>query len=465
MAVTIIFYGCVPELVPRKADAEMPARYLGKSDSTNSAIVLWRDYFHDPHLQALIDTALKNNQELNIFSQEIEISRNEVMARKGEYLPFVGLGAAAGVEKAGRYTRNGAVEENLKIREGEEFPDPLPDFMVGAYASWELDIWRKLRNAKKAALSRYVASEEGRRFMITNLIGEIASSYYELLALDNQLVIVRQNIQIQSDALNVVRLQKESARVTELAVRRFEAQVLDTRSLQFDIQQLIVETENRINFLTGRFPGEPVPRDPEAFNRFLPDSISAGVPAQLLENRPDIRQAELELLAADLDIRSAKANFYPSIGIRAGMGYQAFNPQFLLSTPESLIYSMAGELAAPLVNRMAIRATYNTANAKQIQAVYDYEQTILRAYIEVVNELSRIENLRGSYDLRQQQVAALTESVDISNNLFRSARADYMEVLLTQRDALESRFDLIDTKLAQMQAWVSLYRAMGGGWR
>ncbi|MBV6643338.1 MAG: TolC family protein [Cyclobacteriaceae bacterium] len=460
----MMLYACAPGLVPKKSTASLPDGYGSKTDTANVAQQSWQDYFADPHLVALIDTAMKNNQELRIFSQELEIARNEVMERKGEYLPFVGLGAEAGLEKVGRYTRDGAVEESLQIREDEAFPEPLPDYMLGAYASWEIDIWHKLRNAKKSAMSRFLASAEGRKFLVTNLVSEIADTYYELLALDNQLEIIRQNIQIQTDALNVVKLQKQSARVTELAVRRFEAQVLNTRSMQFVIQQRIVETENRLNFLLGRYP-EQIQRDPGLFNELSPDVIQFGLPADLLENRPDIREAELNLIAADLDIKVAKAHFYPTVDLKAGLGFQAFNPGVLLSTPESLIYSAAGGLTAPLINRNAIKAAYFTAGAKQIQAVYEYDQTVLNAYIEVVNQMSRISNLKSSYDLKARQVDALTESVDISNNLFRSARADYMEVLLTQREALESRFELVETKMQQLHAWVATYRALGGGWR
>jgi NodT family efflux transporter outer membrane factor (OMF) lipoprotein len=336
--------------------------------------------------------------------------------------------------------------------------------MVGVFATWEVDIWHKLRNAKKAAVNRYLSTVEGKNFMVTNLIAEIANSYYELLALDNQLEIVKQNIEIQGNALEIVKLQKEANRVTELAVRRFEAQVLNTRSLQYDIQQRIVETENRINFLVGRFP-QPIERSSRNFINLVPETIHAGIPAQLLENRPDIRQAEQDLVAAKLDMQVAKANFYPSLGITAGIGYQAFNPAHLLKTPESLLFSLAGDLAAPLINKNAIKATYYSANATQIQAVYNYERTILNAYIEVANQLSKISNLENSYALKAQQVQALTESINISNELFKSARADYMEVLMTQRDALESKFELIETKQQQMNAFVNMYQALGGGWK
>ena len=187
--------------------------------------------------------------------------------------------------------------------------------------------------------------------------------------------------------------------------------------MQFDIQQDITETENKINFLLGRYP-QPIIRDSKSFTDLVPTTVQSGIPSQLLANRPDIKQAELELAAAKLDVKVAKAQFYPSLSISATLGYQAFNPSYLLRTPESLIYSLAGDLAGPLINKNAIKAEYLTANAKQLQAVFDYEKTILNGYIEVANQMSNINNLQKSYDLKNQQVKALTESIDFYNYFF-----------------------------------------------
>jgi len=461
----LAYSGCnAPSLVQRTPNkAAIPASYNNSQDTTNSARLRWKEYFTDPNLVALIDTALNNNQELNITRQEIEISKNEIRARKGEYLPFVGLRAGAGVEKAARYTQIGSSEATTEIKPGRETPEPLPDFVLAAYARWEVDIWHKLRNAKKAAVNRYLSSIEGKNFMVTNLISEIANSYYELLALDTQLAIVSQNIQIQNNALQIVKMQKEATRVTELAVRRFEAQVLNTQNRQYAIRQRIVETENRINFLLGRYP-QPITRNSQNFDTMMPQMISAGIPSQLLANRPDVRQAEQNLAAANLDVQVARANFYPSLGLNAAVGLQAFNPIYLGNVPKSLMSTLVGDLAGPLINKNAIQATYYSANARQVQTIYDYERTVLNAYIEVVNQLSNINNLEQSFNTKSREVQALNESTNIANRLFTSARADYMEVLLTQREALESKFDLIETKMQQMNATVNIYRALGGGW-
>ncbi len=464
MAMLMLIAGCkFLKVAPRKANQATPDRYSDVQDSTNSAQVQWREFFTDPNLIELIETAFQNNQELNIVKQEIEIARNEVRARKGEYLPFAGVGAGAAVDKVGRYTFQGATEANTEIAPGKAMPDPLTNVMGGIYATWELDIWHKLRNAKQAAFNRYMASIEGKNFLVTQLVAEVAKQYYELLALDNQLEIVKQNIEIQNNALKIVQLQKLASRVTELAVKRFEAQVLHTKSLQFGIQQQIIEAENRINFLVGRYP-QPVVRSPQDFPAMVPQQMFAGLPAQLLENRPDIRQAELMLTASNLDVQVAKAQFYPRLGISAGIGLSAFNPAYLIKTPESMLFSLAGDLVAPLINRNALKAAYFSANARQVQAVYEYERTLLNGYIEVANQLSNIDNLEKTYALKAQEVQALTQSVTISGELFNSARADYMEVLLTQRDAVQARFELIDTKKQQMNAVVNIYQALGGGW-
>lgn len=462
---SLLYSACkLPAVLEKNADKNVPANYNSSSqDTTNSAKVEWKDYFTDPYLNALIDTALKNNQELNITLQEIAISRNEIRVKKGKYLPYVNIRGAGGVDKVSRYTNIGAMEATTDIEPGKAMPDPLQDYLIGAYATWEIDIWKKLRNAKKAAVSRYLSTVDGKNFVVTSLISEVANSYYELLALDNQLKIVEQNIAIQTNALKIVKLQKQATRATELAVRKFEAEVLKTKSLQYEIRQQITVTENKINFLLGRYP-QHIERSSDGFNDLLPQSVYAGIPSQLLANRPDIKQAEMQMKAAKLDVKVAKAEFYPSLTITGGLGYQAFNPVYLIKKPESLLFSIAGDMMAPLINKSEIKANYLSANSKQVQAVYNYERTILNAYDEVANQLSNINNLKNSYSTKSQQVDALSESINISIKLFKSARADYMEVLLTQRDALEAKFELVELKKRQMNALVNIYKALGGGW-
>ncbi len=308
-----------------------------------------------------------------------------------------------------------------------------------------------------------MASIEGKNFLMTNLVAEVSNAYYELITLDNQLENLDNNIQIQQNGYEIVQQLQQYGRVTALAVKRFEAEVSKNKSNRYAIKQQIVETENRINLLLGRTP-QPIQRASATFMSITPKALSAGIPSQLLENRPDIKKAELEMAAAKLNIEVAKANFYPSFSIKAGLGFQAFNPKYLLNLPESLAFSLGGDMIAPLVNKRAITAHYKNANEMQTQAAYEYEQTVINAYTEVANQLANIDNLNKNYQLKTQQVNALTDSIEVSNQLFKAARADYSEVLLTQRDALEAKMQLIETKEKQMTAMIGLYKSLGGGW-
>lgn len=243
-------------------------------------------------------------------------------------------------------------------------------------------------------------------------------------------------------------------------MQRFEAEVLKNQSHRAELQQERAQAANRVNFLVGRYP-QPLPPGGEEFRRLMPKAVAAGLPSELLTNRPDVRAAELELEASKLDVAAAKAEFYPALSIDAELGYESFNPAHLIDTPASLAYRVVGGLVAPLINRRALTAKYQTANAMQLKAVLQYEKTVLQAFTDVANQLAMVTNLQTSYVTRQQQVEKLTAAGETANLLFQSTRADYVEVLGTRRDALE----LAETKKQQFLAMVNLYQALGGGWR
>jgi outer membrane protein, multidrug efflux system len=461
VVVGLVCGGCIPTVPggpPRAPHRTVPDTFGAPAEATSSARVDWRTLFPDPRLTALIDVALQNNQELNIAVQEILVLNNEVMARRGEYIPSLAFGAGAGLERAGRYTSQGQADERSGL------PADLQRYSLGLYAQWEVDVFGRLRDAAGAAQLRLLASREGRSFMVTRLVAEIASGYYELLALDRRLEIVRNSIELQQSSLDAMRLQQQAARVTMLAVRRFEAQLYAFHSRQFEVTQRIVEVENHLNFLLGRFP-QHIARDATGFVDLEPAVVHTGVPADLLENRPDVRRAELELAACALDVSSARARFYPALRLDASVGVQSYDLTRLVTTPDSILYGIFANVMAPLLNRAGITAQYFSANSRQMQAVVNYERAILTAYLEVNTAMNLLRNLTESFGLRRQQVQALTEAVDISMQLFSAARADYLEVLTTRRDSLEAQFDLVENKLRQMTAAVTLYQALGGGWR
>jgi multidrug efflux system outer membrane protein len=451
----------IPQLRPPEAPPALPESFNGVASPDNSSQLGIDEFFNDPMLTRLIDQALDGNRELKILNEEVQVARAEILARQGAFLPFVSYGANAGLEKTSRFTRNGAVESNLDIIPGRAFPDPLPNYSGGLNVFWQLDIWRQLRNARDAAAARYVAAIEQRNYFVTRLVAETAENYYKLMALDKRLENLDKTIQLQEQSLESAKAKLEAGRGTELAVQRFQAEVRKNQSDKLIVNQEIIEAENRINFLLNRFP-QPVERVSAGFFDLQIRALSLGVPSQLLQNRPDIRQAERELAAAGLDILVARAKFFPTVSITGGVGYEAFNPRYLFN-PEALAANVAGNLAGPLINKKAIQAEYLSANAKQLEAVYNYQRVVLNAFTEVINRVSKVENYSKSIDIKKQQLKSLEASVDAATNLFQNARVEYIEVLFAQRDLRDARMVYIDTKKEQLSAFVSAYQALGGG--
>lgn len=451
--------------------AFVPARPLPQafsehlhSDTTNVATLAWREYFRDSILASLIDTALQNNFDIRIALQRIELANATVQLTRGELFPKVTANAGTGVRKFGLYTMDGAGNIVTEIVPGKIVPIDLPDFNLSVQTTWEADIWGKLRNKNEAALAQYLASIEGMRFLVTSLIAAIAESYYELIALDNELSIMQSTIQKHREALRVIELQKEAGRANELAVQQFEAQVLNLQAQERETLHQITLRENLLNFLLGRFP-QRIERRKDAFSAPMPEQISTGIPSQLLENRPDIREAALLVRAAQFDLEAAKAAFFPTLTLTAGVGFQAFDPRLLFLSPASLIYNALGGLVAPILNWQALEAQFSAAKSQQLQALYHYQKAVVQGCAEVVNGLSALETLRAINALKTQENAVLKESEDIAAELYKSAKATYLEVLLAQENALHAQLQLVNVQKRQRIALVQLYRALGGGWR
>jgi NodT family efflux transporter outer membrane factor (OMF) lipoprotein len=461
-SVLLVLPACaIPHLRQAEPAPPLPPDFNGVTTPDNSADLAIHEFFTDPLLMGLIDQALFGNRELKILDEEVQIARNDILARQGAYCPFVTFGANVGMDRPSLFTPLGAAEKELEYFPGKHFPDPLPNYQFGLNLFWPLDIWRELRNTRDAAAQRYLAASERRNYFVTRLVAETAEHYYKLMALDKRLETLDQIIELQEQSLKSAKAKLEAGRGTELAVQRFQAEVRKNQSEKLIVQQDIVEVENRINFLVNRFP-QAVERMSAGFLDLTIHPLSVGVPAQLLQNRPDIRQAERELEAAGLDVKVARAHFFPRVDITAGVGYQAFNPKYLF-VPEALIYNVAGNLVAPLINKKAIQAEYMSANARQLQSVYNYQRTILNAFTEVINRMSMIENYSKSIEFKKQQLQSLEASVTAANNLYQNARAEYVEVLLAQRDLMDARMVLIETKQQQLSAIVNAYQALGGG--
>ncbi len=441
----------------------LPEAWAQGGTGPGIARLSWKDYFADPQLSALIEEALGNNPDLAIALQRIELARAGLRRTTGALLPRLDVSAGGGLRKFGLYTMDGAGNATTEITPGQLVPVNLGDFSLGFQASWEIDLWGKLRNQREAALARSLASVEGSNLVVTSLVAEVATAWYELRALDRLVATAKQTAARQLEGLEFVRFQKEAGRVTELAVQQFEVQLAGTRALEATAAQQRLEAENRLNFLLGR-PPHPVER-PAQLSFEPPAPVSAGLPAELLRARPDIRAAELELKAAGADLESARAAFFPNITLGASVGLQAFNPAFLVRLPESLIYSVLGGLVSPLLNRSGLEADFDAARAVKLEGLYAYQKATLAAYVEVANALADLQTTQTLVTVRREQQTTVERSIETADLLFRAGKASALEVLLAQQAALQAEVDLVEAWRRQRVASVTIYRALGGGWQ
>ncbi len=390
-------------------------------------------------------------------------------ARSGAYLPFVTLGASTGLERTSRFTENGAGILDDPYLPGKHFTNPFGNYLGGVNLNWQIDIYRQLRNARDAAAQRYVVASERRNYFVTRLVAEIAENYYGLMALDARLENLDRIIALQERSLEIARARFQGAAAAATwTVQRFLAAVRNNQSQKLIVNQDIIQAENRINFLVNRFP-QPVERTSIGISEFFDlkiHDLSVGVPSQLLLNRPDIRQAERDLVAAGLDVKVARVNFFPQLFITGGVGLNSFVISHLFE-PNAVVGNITSGLVGPLVNFRAIQAQYLTANARQLQALYSYQRVILEAVTEVINRISKVDNYARSIEIRKQQVTALETAVEDATSLYQNPRAgvpiDYLDVLTAQNELFDAIKDLIDTKGEQLAAVANTYQALGGG--
>ena len=481
-AASLLVVGCLAfssgcsshKALPDHQHRELPAAYQGSADTTGTdtasiAHVSWRNLFNDPNLVRLIDTALSNNPDMENALRQVEIARANLRLRKAGMFPSVDALAEAGLRKYGFYTPDGIgnydtnFSENLN--EDEKLPDPLPDYFIGLRTSWEIDLWGKLKRQKQAAYQRFLASYEGRKLVQTSLIEEVVLAYYELLALDNELAILRKNIGLQEDALEIIRVQKEAGRADELGIQQFNAVVHQSKGKEQEVLQQISATENHLNFLLGRFDGQ-ISRDTAGWmTNLFTEPLATGVTPQLVALRPDVRQAHLELLASQADQAASKAAFMPALVLSPYVGFQAFDISKLILAPTSVAYGLLGGLTAPIVNQRGIRSAYEAAKAAYGMAFQDYEKTVLNAWKEVQTNLKAQDYLNQRSIHNIQEVEALRKAVYAANELFRAGRATYLDVITAQRNVLDAEINLIKTHREKAVTKLSLYKALGGGWQ
>lgn len=424
-------------------------------DSTTLANMPWQKVFEDPQLRSLINEALENNLNLQDAIQQIRVAEANFYEGRMSMLP--GLTANASISKNEPSDNNvnfGESLQNITIPSSEQYA-------VSLSSSWELDVWGKLSSAKKASYAALLQTEATRRAVQTSLIANVANAYYRLLALDRQLEITRETVQNRRQDVETVKSLKESALVTGVSVQQSIASRYAAEVTIPQLEQRITEQENVLSNLLGRKPGS-IERTSLAQQDPV-DSLSTGVSAQLLRNRPDIIAAENSFRSAFELTNNARAYFYPSFTLTADGGFQSLETQNLFEAG-SVFYNIIGGLTQPIFNRGQNRARLKRSKAQQQQALIYLRSTILNAGTEVTNALNQFKNVDYQLELRQKQLEALQNAVEYSRELLQYGEANYTDVLTAQQSYLSAQISNVNDTLLKLTAGVNLYRALGGGW-
>jgi len=447
---------CSPIKEYRRPDVALPETYPGqKTPGKELARVPYREFFADPALLELIDSAIENNHDLRIAMKNIDYARKSLDVAKLWFLPEADLGATYSYSKDSRNSYGASKGQERTSR----------SYTAALSVSWEADIWAKLQNSKKAALAEYLRSTDAARAVRTTLVSSVAQGYWNLTMLDEQIDIARRNIALADTTLAMMRLQYDAGNVTSLAVDQQEAQLLTAKLALPKLEASRTAQENALSILAGRMPGTPIKRGNGAKAVVLPDSLGAGVPLALLRNRPDVRAAEASLMEAHAMTGVNKAMMYPSLTVTAEGGLNAIESSKWFSTPGSLFESLLGGLTQPVFRHGQLKAQYEQSKIKRDQAELTFRKTLFVAVGEVSNALVQVDKTSEQESIAEARVAALRKAASNSRLLFNSGMATYLEVITAESSLLQSELELADVQRSHLAAIADLYRAVGGGWQ
>lgn len=424
------------------------------ADSTNLANMPWQSVFKDPKLSALIQKGLDQNLNLKNAIENIVQARASLRESKLAYYPTLNLDA--------NVTRTKQSEAGLNFPAGININTLTTTYKLGLSTSWEADIWGKLSSSKRAAFASYLATDAAKQAIQTQLIADIANNYFLLLSYDKSLQITQETLESRVKNVETIKALKEGAIVTGAAVVQSEANRYAAEVLIPDIKQNIRETENALNILLGQAPGS-IDRGILGEQQ-TPESLAIGLPSQLLQNRPDVRQAEFNFRVAFENTNLAKTYFYPSLTLTASGGFS--NLELKNFFDNSIFYSIIGGLTQPLFNKGINKARLTTAQSQQLQSLNSFQQSLLVAGQEVSNAMYSYEMAVAKEDSRQKQIESLQKAVDYTQQLLEySSATNYTDVLTSEQNLLAAQLNGINDNLQKLQALVDLYRALGGGWK
>ncbi len=443
-----------------KPDLELPATFapVPYADTSSIADVEWKQFFNDATLQALIEKGLAYNHDLLIATRRIEIATQQLSQANALHLPSLNLQVTGQYNRPANNSLNGL---SLKNFVGNSY---IENYSTLASLSWEVDVWGKIKAQKGIALAEYLQSYEGRKAVQTRVVATIAQGYFNLLMLDQQLVITRRNLALSDSFVLATKLLKDAGITNTLAVEQAEAQKQATALLLPQLEQAVSLQENALQQLTGQLPGK-VERSHSFNGHTLPVVSNPGLPAAMVSRRPDVRSSELALLVASSQIGIAKANMYPALNITAGGGLESFKRSNWFNVPNSLFGLVAGSIAQPIFQRKALRTQLEIAKIRREEAVISFRQNVLKAVTEVSDALVQLQKTGEQEVIAASQVKTLQSAVANAQLLFNSDMANYLEVITAQAAGLQAQLKLVALQRQRWGAVVELYRSLGGGWK
>ena len=447
LVAAVLLGGCQLGKHYTRPELELPQTLDGrqKADSASLADYSWQQIYTDTLLQALIQRTLNYNKDMLMAAARVK----ELAAMKR--IDVAGLFPSVGLRVYG--------EKEADNYGGEKY-NPDNQFDLKAVVSWELDLWGKLRWARDASLAEFVGSIESRRALQMSLIAQVAQAYFELVALDNELAIVRQTVDARRESLHLVRLRYESGLISEIPFRQAQVELAKTVTLVPDLERKITLKENELAFLTGEYPHD-IARTASDIDLSLPDNLPVGLPAALLERRPDVREAEQELIAANAAVGVAYTSLFPNITLTAYLGAESEELEDILKSPYHLL---SANLLQPIFAMGKNRARLKAKKAACERAAYAYEKAVLTAFKDAYNAITEFNKIKDIYNTRQQLEQSAKTTLELAQLQYINGAIGYMDLLDAQRTYFDAQLSLSYAARDKRITLVNLYKALGGGW-
>ncbi len=467
----LLFSACKVTEPYKTADIALPEEFQlpdSVSENLDDAIIPWRQFFQDTLLVKLIEDAFEQNFDIRTANKEIDINNQYYKQSKAAFYPSLNLNLLNIERDWNSKNSSASVEDGWYDYKGKKPPQNMyistSEYSNVGVLNWELDIWGKLKNQKRAARALYLQSFQARKAIQTEVVATVAEDYYTLLMLDEQLEVAKKNFHFRDSTLRMIQLQYQSGEVTALAVQQSQSQVLEAAALVPELEKERAVQENKLRLLVGQLPGQ-IKRKSGFLAKDTTYQHVNELPLYLVQNRPDVLIARYELKAANANVGVTQAARYPDLTISLSGGMDAVLAKNWFNIPGSLLGGFIGGLTAPVFNGRRLKTDFEVARLERDEAEIHFQHKVYKAVVDIQNALISIKKLKEQLRIAEEQQKVSQKAVESSRMLFRAGFATYLEVITAQGEALNSELELVKAKANLLTARIQLYRALGGGWK